>query len=63
MAEEKHSNIVEGYRDCDGLIKSFTEGKLALMPGCDAAQTLEAQITQKLNKIRETAGKVMAFVF
>ncbi|KNA22334.1 hypothetical protein SOVF_034890 [Spinacia oleracea] len=58
LAEEKHSNIVEGYRDCDGLIKSFTEGKLALMPGCDAAQTLEAQITQKLNKIRETAGKV-----
>lgn len=60
LNEEKQFRINEGYRACDGLIKSFNEGKLTLMPGCDAAQTLEAKITQQLNEIREIAGKVMA---
>ncbi|CAO2831975.1 unnamed protein product [Amaranthus hypochondriacus] len=58
LNEEKQFRINEGYRACDGLIKSFNEGKLTLMPGCDAAQTLEAKITQQLNEIREIAGKV-----
>ncbi|XP_021734189.1 DNA-directed RNA polymerase III subunit 1-like isoform X1 [Chenopodium quinoa] len=58
LAEQKHSDIVKGYKTCDELIKSFNEGELACMPGCDASQTLEAKITQVLNEIREIAGKV-----
>ncbi|XP_057978200.1 DNA-directed RNA polymerase III subunit 1 [Malania oleifera] len=54
----KRETILEGYENCDELIQSYNEGKLKLQPGCDAAQTLEARITDVLNKIREATGKV-----
>jgi len=59
LNEQKRQRILEGYAECDRLIQLYNEGKLPLMPGCDAAQTLEAKITEKLNEIREIAGKVV----
>ncbi|KMS96001.1 hypothetical protein BVRB_002940 [Beta vulgaris subsp. vulgaris] len=58
LNEQKQFNISAGYKVCDGLIQSYNEGNLTLMPGCDAAQTLEAEITKNLNEIREIAGKI-----
>ncbi|KAI3678420.1 hypothetical protein L6452_37711 [Arctium lappa] len=50
--------ISEGNRKCDNFILDFNKGKLKLQPGCNAAQTLEAEITGVLNKIRDETGKV-----
>ncbi|XP_078179923.1 nuclear RNA polymerase C1 [Carex rostrata] len=58
LNEQKSSKINEGYRTCDELITSYSKGELALQPGSDAADTLEVQITNVLNKIREGAGDV-----
>ncbi|CAL5419427.1 unnamed protein product [Camellia sinensis] len=58
LNENKSSRILEGYGKCDELIQSYNKGMLKLQPGCDAAQTLEAQITGVLNNIRETTAKV-----
>ncbi|KAK9169160.1 hypothetical protein Syun_001300 [Stephania yunnanensis] len=58
LNKQKKARIDEGYDACDELIQSFNNGNLKLQPGCDAAQTLEAEITGVLNKIRETTAKV-----
>ncbi|XP_074317264.1 DNA-directed RNA polymerase III subunit 1 [Silene latifolia] len=58
LNDQKRCRILEGYEECDRLIQSYSEGKLTLMPGCDAAQTLETKITENLNDIREIAAKV-----
>ncbi|KAJ0539434.1 putative DNA-directed RNA polymerase [Helianthus annuus] len=50
--------ISEGNKKCDNFILNFNKGKLKLQPGCNAAQTLEAEITGVLNKIRDETGKV-----
>lgn len=55
---KKEERIKEGYSRCDKHIDLFNKGKLSLQPGCDLVQTLEAEITGELNKIRELAGKV-----
>ncbi|KAL8161055.1 hypothetical protein V2J09_012544 [Rumex salicifolius] len=58
LNDRKGKMIDQGYVECDGLIGSFNAGKLTLMPGCNAAQTLEAKITKTLNEIRDTTSKV-----
>uniref|UniRef100_A0A2P2LRP6 DNA-directed RNA polymerase n=1 Tax=Rhizophora mucronata TaxID=61149 RepID=A0A2P2LRP6_RHIMU len=58
LNDEKHRTISNGYQQCNELIQEYNEGKLALKPGCDATQTLEADITERLNKLREQAGDV-----
>eukprot|EP00899_Mesostigma_viride_P025365 jgi/Mesvir1/6012/Mv00758-RA.2 len=58
LSVEKAKTVSHGYAQCDKHIASFAKGTLNLQPGCDAAQTLEAEITGELNKIREEAGKV-----
>ncbi|XP_012064930.1 DNA-directed RNA polymerase III subunit 1 [Jatropha curcas] len=58
LIDEKAKTISNGYQHCDKLIQEYNEGKLALKPGCDAIQTLEAEITETLNKLREQAGDV-----
>ena len=55
---EKQKQVQKGYEASALHIQNFKSGKLALKPGCDAAQTLEDNITGELNKIREAAGKV-----
>eukprot|EP00897_Mesotaenium_endlicherianum_P003119 jgi/Mesen1/2835/ME000174S02093 len=58
LESEKQKQVDKGYAACDEHIRAFRGGHLALQPGCDAAQTLEAEITGELNRIREEAGKV-----
>ncbi|KAA8544667.1 hypothetical protein F0562_019486 [Nyssa sinensis] len=58
LNDNKRARISDGYGQCDDLIKKYNEGNLTLQPGCDAAQTLEAEITSVLNNIRETTAKV-----
>lgn len=58
LSGKKEERIREGYNRCDTHIQLFNKGKLSLQPGCNAAQTLESEITGELNKIREVAGKV-----
>ncbi|OVA18215.1 RNA polymerase [Macleaya cordata] len=58
LNHQKKARIEEGYEACYELIRSYNKGNLKLQPGCDAAQTLEAEITGVLNKIRETTAKV-----
>ncbi|KAI3754196.1 hypothetical protein L1987_53974 [Smallanthus sonchifolius] len=50
--------ISEGNKKCDDFILDFNKGKLKLQPGCNAPQTLEAEISGVLNKIRDETGKV-----
>ncbi|CAK9184824.1 unnamed protein product [Ilex paraguariensis] len=58
LSDNKRATILGGYGDCDKLIHEYNEGKLSLQPGCDAVQTLEAEITNVLNNIRERTAKV-----
>ena len=50
--------IEEGYVECDKLIGQHREGTLRCQPGCDMDQTLEAQISGKLSKIRDDLGQI-----
>lgn len=58
LNDAKGVTLSGNYKKCDEQIQMFNEGKLQLKPGCDAAQTLEANITEVLNKIRDETGKV-----
>lgn len=58
LRREKEVAVAQGYEASVAAIRAFNEGRLALQPGCNAAQTLEAQITGALNRIREECGKV-----
>ncbi|GJP56565.1 hypothetical protein CLOM_g15621 [Closterium sp. NIES-68] len=58
LYEQKQKAVEEGYDASQRHIQAFNEGRLTLQPGCNPAQTLEANITGELNKIREEAGKV-----
>ncbi|KAK3012631.1 hypothetical protein RJ639_008587 [Escallonia herrerae] len=52
----RKAKIDEGRDQCDELLRKYHDGKLDLQPGCDADQTLEASITQKLSNIRDEIG-------
>lgn len=58
LVEKKRMEIEKGYGMCEAYIASYNNGELELKPGCDAAQTLEAHITNELNDIREKTGQV-----
>lgn len=58
LYDEKEKLIKEGYDKCGGQIKLYNEGQLPLVPGFDAAQSLETGITSLLNNIRDQTGKV-----
>ncbi|MCO5579897.1 hypothetical protein L7F22_033762 [Adiantum nelumboides] len=44
LSARKEGRIREGYSSCDMHIDLFNKGKLALQPGCDLVQTLEAEV-------------------
>lgn len=50
--------IMKGYGECDELIEQHRLGKLPCQPGCDIDQTLEAQVSGKLSKIRDDLGQI-----
>uniref|UniRef100_A0A1U7WQM1 DNA-directed RNA polymerase n=1 Tax=Nicotiana sylvestris TaxID=4096 RepID=A0A1U7WQM1_NICSY len=58
LVKQKQEEIHQNYKKCEDRIQQFNEGKLAVQPGCDAAQTLEAEVTMALNKVRDDIGKI-----
>ncbi|OWM68863.1 hypothetical protein CDL15_Pgr025050 [Punica granatum] len=62
LNERKREIILNGYNSCDEKIELYNKGKLQLQPGCDAAKTLEAVITDILNQIRNETGNAKGFV-
>ncbi|KAL3354961.1 hypothetical protein AABB24_019178 [Solanum stoloniferum] len=58
LVKQKQGEIHRNYKKCEDCITQFNEGKLAVQPGCDAAQTLEAEVTMSLNKVRDDIGKI-----
>jgi DNA-directed RNA polymerase III subunit RPC1 len=58
LQDEKGKVVNRGYDACDERIEAFKAGTLALQPGCDAEQTLEAEVLGILSTVRETAGNV-----
>ncbi|XP_027937880.1 DNA-directed RNA polymerase III subunit 1-like [Vigna unguiculata] len=58
VIKKKEEILSEAYRKCDEYIEAFNKGKLELIPGCDAAQTLETRITQVLNGLSDVIRKV-----
>ncbi|XP_062171677.1 DNA-directed RNA polymerase III subunit 1 [Alnus glutinosa] len=58
LNDRRQETIFKGYQGCDKKIQLYNEGNLPPETGCDAAQTLEAEITRILNNIRDETGKV-----
>ncbi|RDY11124.1 DNA-directed RNA polymerase III subunit 1, partial [Mucuna pruriens] len=58
LTYKKDETISDGYRKCDNLIEAFNKGKLELIAGCDAAQTLETMMTGVLDGLRGTAAEI-----
>ena len=58
LQDEKGKVVDRGYDACDERIEAFKRGTLALQPGCNAEQTLEAEVLGILSTVRETAGNV-----
>ncbi|XP_074366508.1 DNA-directed RNA polymerase III subunit 1 [Apium graveolens] len=58
LNKDKEGKISDGNVQCDELINKYNNGKIELLPGCDAAQTLETLIAKVLNDIRGEAAKL-----
>jgi len=56
LAAEKGRRIEAGYAKCDERIASYAKGTLALQAGCNAEETLEAEVLGVLSSVREAAG-------
>jgi len=56
LVEEKQRRIDEGYATCDDRIASYQKGTLTLQAGCNAEETLEAEVLGVLSSVREAAG-------
>ncbi|KAI3644286.1 hypothetical protein MP228_010450 [Amoeboaphelidium protococcarum] len=50
--------IKAGYQECDGYIEQYKQGTLQCQAGCNEDQTLEAQMSGKLSKIRDDLGQI-----
>ncbi|XP_073308006.1 LOW QUALITY PROTEIN: DNA-directed RNA polymerase III subunit 1-like [Primulina huaijiensis] len=58
LNKKKKDTIHEQYGKCTEYINTYKSGKLVPLPGCNKAQTLEANITAVLKEIRESTAKV-----
>ena len=56
LVDEKQRRIDEGYATCDDRIASYQKGTLTLQAGCNAEETLEAEVLGVLSSVREAAG-------
>jgi len=56
LEREKQNRVDLGYAKCDERIASYEKGTLDLQPGCNAEQTLEAEVLGVLSAVREAAG-------
>ncbi len=55
-----HETLETAYKDVDGFIASFHEGKLEAFPGRSIAETLELKILERLNKARNETGSIVS---
>ena len=51
LQRDKKTTIEAGYAQCDERIKAFHAGTLDLQPGCNAEQTLEAEVLGLLSQV------------
>lgn len=58
LSQRRDEVIEVGYQECDNLIGEFNKGTLKCQAGCNEEQTLEAQISGKLSKIRDDLGQI-----
>ncbi|KAJ2401988.1 DNA-directed RNA polymerase III subunit C1 (rpo31) [Coemansia sp. RSA 2559] len=58
LRKRKDALIDDAYRTCDDHIEQSRKGQLENLPGCDAAQTLEATVSKVLSDVRNDAGKL-----
>ncbi|RJQ17041.1 DNA-directed RNA polymerase subunit A' [Candidatus Woesearchaeota archaeon] len=53
-------NLTQAEEDVEYLIKTYREGKLEILPGRTALETLELRILEVLNKARNKTGKLVS---
>ena len=58
LKAEKDRQIEKGYELCNQRIELYKQGNLQNQPGCNAEETLEAEMTGQLSLIREESGKM-----
>ncbi|KAF5389823.1 hypothetical protein D9757_003589 [Collybiopsis confluens] len=58
LSKQKEGLVDSAYNECDDLIFKAQRNELANKPGCDQEQTLEAEISSKLSKVREQVGQI-----
>lgn len=58
LSRRKHGLMEISYRECDGLIETFGQGKLEKATGCTMEQTLENAISGSLSRVRQQAGQI-----
>ncbi|KAI9353353.1 hypothetical protein DFJ73DRAFT_924461, partial [Zopfochytrium polystomum] len=58
LKRAKEAMVEEGYAKCDSFIRMSQAGELPSQPGCTDEQTLEAEISKVLSKIRDDVGNI-----
>uniref|UniRef100_A0A7S1XTP6 DNA-directed RNA polymerase subunit n=1 Tax=Phaeomonas parva TaxID=124430 RepID=A0A7S1XTP6_9STRA len=57
LRQMKTALLGEGYTNAESAIEEYNRGSIQLKPGCDALQSLEAELNGLLGRLRESAGK------
>lgn len=58
LSSKKQIGMAEGYAKANQLVEQFRAGTLALQPGCNEEQSLEALMNGTLSKLRESMGNM-----
>ena len=58
LSSKKDVLVEEAYAKCLDLIQLAKKGKLENKPGCNQEQTLEAEISGILSKVRDNVGDI-----
>ncbi|KAF9077107.1 hypothetical protein BDP27DRAFT_1311829 [Rhodocollybia butyracea] len=58
LSARKNDLVEQAYAKCQNLIERAKKGELENKPGCDQEQTLEAEISSVLSKVREEVGQI-----
>uniref|UniRef100_A0A5K3FYM9 DNA-directed RNA polymerase subunit n=1 Tax=Mesocestoides corti TaxID=53468 RepID=A0A5K3FYM9_MESCO len=56
LTAAKSKLISQGFAKCDSYIRQYENNALVCNPGCSMEDTLEANLSQELSKIRDEAG-------
>ena len=59
MLDLKARLLADGFAEAEAKIAAYERGELVLRPGCDARQSLEAELTGLLGRVREKAGQTL----